>query len=209
MIDIDALLKILPLFTLGLISPGPDFMIVSATSLSKGRMEGIKTAAGITTVTSFYTLICLLGLTTVFGHYLWLMIAVKILGGIYLIYLAIMMWRSSLLPSVHPTTQPSVKTSRRSSYLVGVFTCLTNPKVIAFFASIFALAITHDTTPETKAAIVLTTASVCFSWFSFVAFGLSKPSVRERYQRWRRIIDRVTGSVLALFGIKLLFSARN
>ncbi len=207
MIDADVLLNILPLYVLGVISPGPDFLIVSSTSLSRGRMEGLKTAAGITTVVAFYTLICLLGLTTLFEHYLWLMTAVKILGGFYLIYLGIMMWRSSLA-SPQQTITP-VKISRGNSYRRGALTCLTNPKAIAFFASIFALAITHHTTFATKIAVILMTSFICIFWFSFVAFGLSKPAVHKRYQAWQRTIERITGSVLALFGVKLLLSARN
>ena len=208
MIDIDALLKILLVFVVGLISPGPDFMAVSTMSLKRGRIDGIKTAAGIATVIILYTFVCLTGLAVLFAHYLWAVAAIKIGGGVYLLYLGVQLWRASLKPDAKAAQAPPVEI-QKNSYLMGVLVCLTNPKAIAFFASIFALALTPDTTFATKATIQMVVPMTTFLWFSFVAFSLSKPYVRNRYQRWQKAIDRITGSVIGLFGLKLILSAKD
>jgi threonine efflux protein len=207
MIDWSAVFKILPIFILALISPGPDFMIVSSMSLTRGRTDGVKAAAGIASVIVLYTGVSLTGLSALFTHYFWMNVAIKIVGGLYLLYLSFVLWRSSLAaPATDAPTTLTVK--KKSAYLIGALTCLTNLKAIAFFASIFALALTPDTNLATKTVIGVAVPAVTFLWFSFVAFGLSKDKVRARYQRWQRVIDRTAGTVLALFGLKLIAAAR-
>ncbi|MGB9151527.1 MAG: LysE family transporter [Alphaproteobacteria bacterium] len=207
MIEFAVLLKIVPVFILALISPGPDFMIVSSMSLARGGAEGIKAAAGISTVIMFYALISLTGLSALFAHYLWVAVALRVCGGCYLLYLGFMMWRGSFSARAL-IKSPAVNMKKKSAYKAGVLTCLTNPKAIAFFASLFAIALTPDTHFATKAALEIIAPLFTFLWFSFVALGLSKPSVRTRYQRWQHIIDRLTGTVLAFFGVKLILSVR-
>jgi RhtB (resistance to homoserine/threonine) family protein len=207
MIDFGTLAKILPLFMLALVSPGPDFIIVSSLSLTRGRLDGIKGAAGIASVIALYTLVSLTGLSALFAHYFWMVVAIKICGGCYLLYLGIMLWRASF--AKQNTITPATDVKKKSAYKAGALTCLTNPKPIAFFASIFALALAPETSLATKAAITAAIPGITLIWFSLVAFGLSKPKMRARYQRCQRAIDRVTGTVLAFFGLKLILSARS
>jgi RhtB (resistance to homoserine/threonine) family protein len=207
MIEFGVLIKVLSIFVLALISPGPDFMIVSSLSLTRGRSDGVKAAAGIASVIFLYTLVSLTGLSALFARYFWVTVAIKMGGGLYLVYLGTQLWRASLAKSVRAPLTAAPK--RKNAYLTGVLTCLTNPKAIAFFASIFAFALTPQTELATKAALAAAVPLTTFFWFSFVAFGLSKNKVRARYQRWQRVIDRVTGTALAFFGVKLLLSARS
>jgi threonine efflux protein len=210
MIEFGILFKILSIFLLALISPGPDFMIVSSMSLNRGRGDGILAAAGIASVIALYTLVSLTGLSALFAHYLWMMMAIKLAGGLYLLYLAALLWRGSLQPAQTSAQTPAevpTAVKKKSAYLAGALTSLTNPKAIAFFASIFAFALTPDTNLATKLSIGAAVPLITFLWFSFVAFGLSKGKVRARYQRWQRVIDRVTGTVLGFFGLKLILSA--
>jgi RhtB (resistance to homoserine/threonine) family protein len=209
MVDFVVLFKIMTIMLLALVSPGPDFMIVTSLSLTRGRGDGIKAAAGIASVIFIYTIVSLTGLSALFERYLWLMIAVKICGGLYLLYLGFLMWKASLArqKDEHLFTPTEIK--KKNAYLAGALTSLTNPKAIAFFASVFALALTPTTSIATKTAIAVAMPLLTLAWFSFVAFALSKPAVRTRYQRWQRVIDRVTGTVLGFFGLKLIISARS
>jgi RhtB (resistance to homoserine/threonine) family protein len=206
MIEFGIVAKVLSIFLLAVISPGPDFMIVSSVSLTRGRVDGIKTAAGIASIIVVYTLVSLTGLSELFTHYLGLTMAIKMCGGLYLIYLSQAMWRGSFGPRQVDVVAPVSR--QKSAYRLGVLTCLTNPKAIAFFASIFALALTPDTTLATKVTIGILVPTITLLWFSFVAFGLSKAKVRAHYQRWQHVIDRITGTVLGVFGLKLILSAR-
>lgn len=208
MIEFGVLFKITPIFVLALISPGPDFMIVSSTSLTRGRADGIKAAAGIASVIFLYTLVCLTGLSALFGHYLRVAIAIKFCGGLYLVYLGYRLWRGSF--AKQRSDAPVVTSMRKkSAYLAGVLTCLANPKAIVFFASIFAIALTPDTNLATQTAIAIGSPALTLLWFTLVAVGLSENKVRARYQRFQKVIDRVTGTLLGFFGLKLICSAHD
>ena len=168
MIDIQALLTVIPVFILALMSPGPDFMVVSSTALARGRNEGIKTAAGIATVIAGYTLLSLMGVSALFSRYLWLVVLIKACGGAYLAFIGYQLLRSSLKKTVTADLDAAVPPARRSAYMSGVLVCLTNPKAIAFFASIFAIALKTDTSTATQAIIALAVPGLTFTWFSLV-----------------------------------------
>ena len=118
-VDIGALLKILPVFLSGLLSPGPDFMIVSTMALARGQADGIKAAAGVASIISFYTLVCLLGLAVLFEAHIWLMSAVRLLGGFYLLYLGGSLWRASFT-TMTPEDMPT--RTRMGAYKAGAVT---------------------------------------------------------------------------------------
>ena len=207
MIDFLPFLKVAPLLAVGLMSPGPDFMLISSLSMSRGRLTGIQGAAGIATGIMLYTALSLWGLGLLFEKMLWLAIAIKVLGGLYLCYLGVLLWRSTFTKSetASKTSAELPKKANKNAYGMGFLTSLTNPKVVAFFASIFALALTPDTNTPTKIVTTLLCTLQTFGWFGFVAVALSTPRIRTRYQRWRKAIDRFAGSVLMLFGLKLVF----
>ncbi len=209
MIDFLPFLKIAPLFMIALMSPGPDFMLVSSLSLARGRMSGFQGALGIAGGIMVYTALSMWGLGLLFQKMVWLMMAVKIAGGLYLCYLGFLLWRSTLTKKETASNDPSPNAppkNHRNAFIMGLLTNLANPKAIAFFASVFALALTPDTTTPTKLATVILCTLMTIGWFGFVAFALSTPRLRNRYQQWSKAIDRVCGSLLLLFGLKLVFA---
>jgi len=206
MIDLGALFKILFVFFLALVSPGPDFMIVSSISLSRGRLEGIKAAAGVAAGIVAYTLVCLLGLSALFMQHVWLVLGIKMCGGLYLAYLGIGLIKSSFAtPHAEEVVLADVK--KKSAFLAGALTNLTNPKAVAFFASVFALALTPETGFVMKSLIGVAIPLETLFWFSFVAFCLSDKRIRGRYQRAKHWIDRGVGGVLGFFGGRLFLYA--
>ncbi len=209
MIEYLPFLTIAPILALALASPGPDFMLVSTMALSRGRQAGIQSAAGIATGILIYAGLSLWGVSALFERMAFLMIGVKVLGGLYLFYLGVQLWRSTLQTGnvSEPSTPAAVSLSH--PYKLGFLTSMTNPKSMAFFASIFAIAVTGATSAPTKIITALLCAVMALGWFGFVAIALSSPKIRARYQRARKTIDRVAGSVLMLFGIKLVASARS
>ena len=127
MIDINVLLKILPLFVLVLVSPGPDFFVITTLSLKRGHMAGAQAAAGVAFVNGLFAAISLTGLALIFERYLWLTVAIKICGGLYLMYLGFLLLRSSFAASLAVN---NARPSRLSgnAFASGALSTLTNPK---------------------------------------------------------------------------------
>lgn len=208
--DLLPFFKILPILALALASPGPDFMLVSTVALSRGRMAGIQGAAGIAAGIVFYAGLSIWGLGVLFEQVAWLILAIKVIGGLYLCYLGIQLWRSTLAqPTEIAAAEIIAPEKQRNPFWLGFLTNLTNPKAVAFFASVFALALTPDTTAATRLTTTLLCTLTAFLWFAFVAVALSTPSVRRRYEQAKNAINRVAGSILMLFGLKLMWSSRS
>lgn len=206
MIDFLPFLKIAPLFMIALMSPGPDFMLVSSLSLARSRLAGIQGALGIAGGIMIYAALSVWGLGLIFQQMVWLMTAVKIAGGLYLCYLGFILWRASLVKSDASQTTQELPKNNGNAFVMGLLTNLANPKAIAFFASVFALALTADTNTPTKLATVILCGLMTIGWFGFVAIALSTPKLRAKYQQCSKIIDRIAGSLLLFFGLKLVFS---
>nr|WP_314741822.1 LysE family transporter [uncultured Haemophilus sp.] len=73
---------------LALISPGPDFLLVVRSALRNTRKKAIGVALGIALANGVYITLCILGVGAIIAHSLWLMVTLKVLGGLFLLYVA-------------------------------------------------------------------------------------------------------------------------
>src|SRR3990167_10850400 len=71
------------------ISPGPDFAIVTRNALRHSQNTGIMTALGIATGTLIHVSYCILGLAIIISKSLLIFNIIKYIGASYLIYLGV------------------------------------------------------------------------------------------------------------------------
>lgn len=211
MIDFLPLIKIAPIFLVALALPGPDFFMISSLSLSRGRMAGVQAACGIAAGNFIWSTLSVCGLSMLFATWGDLLIIVRLCGGAYLLYMGYRLWKSSFEQAAGADVEGQAVKARhtRHPFVIGTLTNLTNPKAIAFFSSVFALILPPAATVATQLAILGEIALLSALWFGFVSYCLSAPAMRKAYMRWNRWIDRVAGTLMALFGIRLLTSLRN
>jgi len=86
---------------LAVISPGPDFAMVSRNSLLNSRRSGILTAIGIGSGVLIHVGYTLIGVGVLIQQSLWLFNLLKIIGAAYLIYLGVGMLRQAATPSAN------------------------------------------------------------------------------------------------------------
>jgi RhtB (resistance to homoserine/threonine) family protein len=198
-------LTITTVFLLGAISPGPDLIVVLRQSLAKGRAAGVITALGIASGCLVHVLYSILGLGLIISQSVMAFNVLKTLGGAYLLYLSYHMLKSNGLDIGKEEHKKS--TSRYNNpWTVGFMTNAFNPKATIFMLSIFSVAISADTPFVVRGLYGLWGAFIVLLWFSLVAFVISNPKITNWFSRASKWIDRTFGAVLALLGIKLLFS---
>lgn len=182
-------------------TPGPNFVIVSQAAMQQSRWQAIVVAAGVTLGSVAWAVTTMMGLTALFEFAPWLYTAIKIAGGLYLIYLGYSLWRSTA-----ELAQEIDRAKRRSlggAFLRGALTSLANPKSAIYFASVFAQFMNPDTPTWVLAAALVVVTSTSLIWYGTVILGLSNNVSRLAYAKAKRIIDRVTGSVMIGFGARL------
>lgn len=208
MVDFIPFFKLVPIFAIALISPGPDFFMVSSLALSRGRTAGVQAAAGIALGNLIWSTLCLFGLGYLLADLHGLMLVVKMMGGAYLLYLAYQLWKSSLKPQAAAVAPPQ-GWRKRHPLMIGLGTNMTNPKALVFFTSIFVLVMPQHASAATQVALLATVGLMSVGWFGFVSFCLSVPAMRKVYLSWTVWIDRICGACLAFFGARLFLSFRD
>ena len=199
-----AVLSIAGAITLGAMSPGPSFVLVARTSVARSRADGLAMALAMGVGGVLFAVLALAGVQVVLATVPMLYGILKVLGGVYLGYLAWALWRHAAQPIELEKTGAS---SRRSFWL-GLATQVSNPKTAVVYASVFVSLLPKEM--PLWAMLVLPAVIFCIEagWYSIVALALSAPSPRAAYLRSKTWIDRAAGTVMALLGIRLILSTK-
>jgi len=200
---LSSVLTVVTLFFLGLISPGPNFFIVVQSTLRWGRLAGFLTGLGAATGDALYATCGLFGVAELIERSGHLLIAIKVLGGLYLVWIgARMSFRSAAANYSHHLTYERRSGTRQ--FAQGLATDLSNPKTIVFFASIFAVAVQPGTPRLARLAMLVGIILTSLTWRSFLSLIFSTPAIRNIYERAHLSVERVFGGMLCLFGLRLV-----
>lgn len=189
---------------LAVMSPGPDFAMVTRQTLIHGRRAGVWTALGIGSGIVAHVAYGLFGLGWLLGQWPWLLETLRYAGAGFLLWLGLQGLLSRPAPPGGASPRPPP--SARRSYLIGLLTNLLNPKAALFFVALFASVITTETSSALRWAlgawVVLTTAA----WFALVATLLSTPRLQRRLQGAAPWLDRGTGALLVALAAGMLLA---
>lgn len=200
---------------LALISPGPDFLLVVRSALRNTRRRALGVALGIALANGVYIALCIVGVGAVLAHSLWLMTLLKILGGLFLLYVAwqAMRARKSDYAFIHAADHASAgdRASAAPSFwrelALGMFSGLSNPKNILFYLSLFSVVLTPQAGLGLSIGLGLWMAALVFVWDAAIIFVLSHRPVRQAFGKLAFYFDKLAGALLGLMGAKLLHSA--
>lgn len=187
-------------------SPGPSNMAIMASAMSSGRRQALCLVAGVLTGSMTWGILAAAGVSSILMAYANAIQILKIVGGVYLLFLAFKAVRATLKPDTAAAVTAK-KSSAGALYIRGALMHLTNPKAIIGWVSTIALGVHPDSPPGTAVVIfaICFLAGVCI--FSSYAIVFSHPPMARLYRRARRAIEAVLAAVLGLAGIRLLASA--
>jgi RhtB (resistance to homoserine/threonine) family protein len=192
-----------------IISPGPDFAIVVKNSLTHGRIAGIYTALGIAIANLCHVTVNLFGIGIVIAQSIVAFTMMKILGAVYLLYLGYK--GICTKPAVVKDTSTNTKgalvvnsTRERNGFYTGILTCLLNPKACLFFLSFFSVMLSPHTAISTQIFYGVWISLMALFWFILVTFFFTSPVIGKKIDAFKHWLERLTGGVLILLGIKLL-----
>jgi threonine/homoserine/homoserine lactone efflux protein len=201
---------LLPLFgilgavTVGAMSPGPSFVFVARTSIALSRADGLAAALGMGTGGIVFAGLALLGLQAILAQVGWLHAALKLVGGLYLVYLAVRLWHGAGEPVIVPQTAAPRGVGLGRSFTYGLATQLSNPKAAVVYGSIFAALLPPAPPLWLVAALPPLILLIEAGWYAIVAVTFSADRPRAAYLRSKRWIDRLAGSVIGLLGARLI-----
>jgi threonine/homoserine/homoserine lactone efflux protein len=201
------LLAILGTLLIGAISPGPSFVFIVRTSVARSRADGLAGALGMGIGALFYAALAVLGLRALMTEAAWLFWILKVAGGLYLIYLAAMIWRHAAEP-LAVGDGGRTRADLWRSFALALGTQLSNPKIVAVFGAVFAALMPPDPPLWFDFALPPLIFVQETAWYMVVALAFSSARPRALYLRAKTWIDRAAGTVIGLLGLRLIFEAR-
>ena len=194
-------------FALGMLSPGPNILSVVGTSMGAGRGAGIALALGVAAGSLVWAALTAVGLTALIAAYAPVLAAIKVAGGLYLLWLAFKAFRSAAA-AVPLQTSGFVSAGRPllGFFMRGLAIQMTNPKAVLTWVAIMSLGMGAGAPAWVALIIVAGTAVLSLAGHVLYAFAFSTERVVAVYARARRGIEAALGIFFGLAGVKLLTS---
>ena len=200
------LLGILSALAVGVVSPGPSFVMVARTAVSSSRSAGLFAALGMGAGGVVFAAAALLGLQGLLLAVPALYGGLKVAGGLYLSWLGLRIWAASRTPLAMQETRGNERLPPSSAFALGFTTQISNPKTAIVYASVFAAFLPRSTSAGFDAVLVTLVFSLETLWYAVVALVLSSQRPRAIYLRCKSWVDRVAGGVMVALGLKLIAS---
>ncbi len=199
------LLSVISIWSIAVITPGPNLLITVQTTVNHSRLAGMFIVLGTCTGTMIWAVVGYFGIAYLFAVSPWIYITLKIGGGSYLIYLGI---KSvvSLYRSTAKVNEAQCKHKKLfNDWQKGLITNLSNPKTAMFVTSIFVSALPKDPSVFMGMMSVTLMTSISLLWYSVVVFLFSSKTIRNQYERRQNWIQGCASAAFIAFGTKLIF----
>ncbi|MCH2264399.1 MAG: LysE family translocator [SAR86 cluster bacterium] len=185
------------------VSPGPDFVLISRQCLRYGRKVALWTSFGIAIGILFHVALSLTGLTILIQNQPTIFWFLKLLASLYIGYLGIISLiskGSNYLESKIPNPDKRELKSITTGFLTNVL----NPKALIFFITVFTLVIDPDMTRILKISLGIYMSVATYIWFAFLSILLTNQNATKRFKKLIPWVEKVTGLLLLLIALQIL-----
>ena len=184
-------------------SPGPDFLLISRQSIRYGRKIALWTAGGIGTGILFHSGLAVTGMLIILASNDFYLLALKLICSFYLIYLGLV----SLLKvsNFDDDITNKDKWSRAGGFTVGLITNITNIKALLFFISLFGVVL-NSTSNSSLMLYGLYMAVMTFVWFASVSYIFTSYIFKEKFLKFFGVFEKLLGLVLVIIAFQILLT---
>jgi threonine/homoserine/homoserine lactone efflux protein len=130
------------------------------------------------------------------------------MGGAYLVYLGVALWRQARVPLSEIAGFARGAMADAAAFRGGLFTALSNPKMAAYFGSVFVAVLPPEPPLWFTLVACVSVFLIEFVWYVVVATVFSTAPARRAYGRFKQWIDRVAGGVIAALGVGIMVPGR-
>ncbi|GAB5448674.1 LysE family translocator [Gymnodinialimonas sp.] len=196
------LLAALSLFLLGCLVIGPNIAAIMATSMHQGRASGLRLALGVGLGTGIWASLTVAGLASLLTAYAGAVLALKLFGAVFLLWLAFKAFRSALRADAPLPEARAIPA--RNLFLTGLTIQLTNPKAALQWIAIAAVAMNGDAPWTIGMLLIVSATALSVLCHSAYAMTFSAAPIVAAYARARRWIDGALGLFFTAAAFKLV-----
>ncbi|WJV65783.1 LysE family translocator [Pectobacteriaceae bacterium CE70] len=198
------LIAVATITILAVISPGPDFAMVTRNSYAFGSRTGLLSALGIACGVQVHVMYTVFGIAVLIAGSPLLFMTMKVLGTSYLIYLGY----KSLTNKTVLTLEEAAGSvpSLFAAFRMGFLTNALNPKTMLFVVATYSQVVQPGSPLSHNFAYGLFMSAAHWVWFSIVALFFAAPTMRRRLLKQQSVVDKSIGIVLIVLGASLAFT---
>lgn len=197
----------IPTFFFVSITPGMCMTLALTLGMSVGYRRALWMMAGELVGVGLVAIAAVVGIAAVMLNYPWLFVALKFIGGGYLLYLGIQMWRSRGKLAFNLEEQAAVPQSDWDLVIQGFVTAIANPKGWAFMISLLPPFIDQkaDLMPQlvVLVSIILVFEFICMTLYATGGKGLKRLLGHSQNVR---LMNRIAGTLMMGVGVWLFVS---
>lgn len=188
------------------LAPGPDNLMVLSLGMARGRRSGIIFGIGCALGCINHTLLAALGVSALIAASPAAFTALKLAGGLYLVWLGVQTVRSAR-PRSSATTADTPKEDSARLFAKGLIANSINPKVVLFFLAFLPQFVDNQTGHSGWQIVQLGLVFTLQAALIFSLIGGFSGAIGERIARrpatamW---LDRLAGGIFIALGAKLL-----
>ncbi|MDH5205046.1 MAG: LysE family translocator, partial [Hylemonella sp.] len=200
---LESLITIALLHWAVLMVPGFNFVLIGRLAAGGSRPEALAAVVGMTTGTLMWATLAVAGVGAVFSAQPALRQVAQLVGGVYLVYLAVGLLRAG----AGAATVGKPVLGAYAAFRTGILTSALNPKIALFYGSVFATALPAQPSAAHVAAAVAMVYANSWLWHGSLAFALSRASVQRAYLTHYQTLSRVSAGLIGVFGVRLIVTA--
>jgi len=207
--DVNTIFLFLTTSLLVVLAPGPGMLFVISSGLNGGRANGVIAALGTSSGIALHIAGAALGLSILIQSTALGFQILKLIGAIYLIFLALKSWRSSQGLFLEESRLTS--SGKHMVFWRGFLVNALNPKVAVFFVAFLPQFAILPTMTVTRQVALLGTVFLGLTAGIFLLYGICAASIRDwvvARPRFRIILDRTTAVLFFYLGIRLALAKR-
>jgi threonine/homoserine/homoserine lactone efflux protein len=199
------LLKGLLLGLLIAIPVGPIGVLCVQRTLNKGKLSGFISGLGAATADAFYGAVAAFGLIIISGFLIKYQLIIRIIGGIFLVYIGIKSFYSKP-KEIKPNEK--VNDNPATDYISTFFLTITNPTTVISFTLLFAGIGLEFSNKSFNSSIFLVLGVFLGSalWWLILSFGVEL--IRSKVKNFSlEMVNKVAGVIITLSALPIIISA--
>lgn len=181
-------------------TPGPNGLLALTHGAIYGSRKTIATILGGSLGFATVIGLSMFGIGALLAASAQLLIVMKFVGGAYLIWLGIQVWRSPSLGEAKPAAVENI--SSFSLFRQGALAALTNPKGILFFVAFLPQFIDPNISLLTQFVVMASTFVIIEFLYEYGVASLAH-KIRPFLAKFGKKVNRVFGGIFMVIGVAL------
>ena len=190
----------------GALSPGPSLLVIISITTRYGTLAGILGATGHGLAIFVYAITTAFGVSLLSSAANHLFFYVQILGAFLLLWMGLSMLISASKAS--PVSENScVPRKLGFAFTDGFLIGILNPKIAAFFASLFSQFVIPSQPLSTSIVMATTASLIDIAAYSVAALVANTILVKHLFLNYARVRDCIFGLLLLFLALSVIYNS--